>query len=184
MSREQRDWAVEFCEEHFLFMDHSRQGPSTIEGILDVASKAVMRQGSRVLVIDPYNFIEMPSHEKETDAISRMLTTVQTWARVSDAHVFFIAHPTKISPDRRSEKKVVVTGHDIAGSAAWFAKADIGLSVWRHPQDLEPPEAIVWKCRWSWLGRHGSCQLGFDRVTGRWTDYLPEKADPTYWDGI
>jgi len=184
MSREQRDWAVEFCEEHFLFMDHSRQGPSTIEGILDVASKAVMRQGSRVLVIDPYNFIEMPSNEKETDAISRMLTTVQKWARASDAHVFFIAHPTKISPDRRSEKKVVVTGHDIAGSAAWFAKADIGLSVWRHPQDLEPPEAIVWKCRWSWLGRHGSCQLGFDKVTGRWTDYLPERSDPDYWDGI
>jgi len=185
MSREQRDWAVEFCEEHFLFMDHSRQGPSTIEGILEVASKAVMRQGSRVLVIDPYNFIEMPPHEKETDAISKMMTTVQKWARASDAHVFFIAHPTKMSPDARaSEKKVIVTGHDISGSAAWFAKADMGLTIWRHPQDEQPPEAHIWKCRWSWLGRHGSCQLGFDRVTGRWTDYLPERGDPDYWDGI
>jgi twinkle protein len=103
MSTEQRDWAVEFCEEHFLFMDHSRQGPSTIEGILEVASKAVMRQGSRVLVIDPYNFIEMPPHDKETDAISKMMTTVQKWARASEAHVFFIAHPTKMSPVARAK---------------------------------------------------------------------------------
>jgi len=183
MSTEERDWAVEFCEEHFLFMDHSRQGPSTIQGILDVASKAVMRQGSRVLVIDPYNFVEMPPHDRETDAISKMLTTVQKWARASEAHVFYIAHPTKMSPDTRaSEKKVIVTGHDISGSAAWFAKCDMGLTVWRHPQDEQPPEAHVWKCRWSWLGRHGSCQLGFDKVTGRWTDYLPERADPEYWN--
>ena len=165
-------------------MDHTRDGPTTIDGILKVASASVMQMGCRILVIDPYNFIELPPSDRETDAISKMLTKVQKWAKAHDTHVFFIAHPTKIAPDRRSEKKVVVTGHDIAGSAAWFAKADIGLSVWRHPQDLEPPEAIVWKCRWSWLGRHGSCQLGFDRVTGRWTDYLPEKADPDYWDGI
>jgi twinkle protein len=183
MSREERDWAVEFCEQHFLFMDHSKAAPSTIDGILEVASKAVLRQGSRVLVIDPYNFITKSIHEKETDFVSSSLTQVQSWARRSDAHVFFIAHPTKISPDRREAgKKTIVTGHDIAGSAAWFAKADIGLTVWRHPEDEQPPEAIIWKCRWSHLGRHGSTQLDFDRVTGRWSDYTPEKGDPMYWE--
>ena len=183
MSREERDWAVEFCEQHFLFMDHSKAAPSTIDGILDVASKAVLRQGSRLLVIDPYNFITKSSAEKETDFVSSALTRVQSWARRSDAHVFFIAHPTKISPDRREAgKKTIVTGHDIAGSAAWFAKADLGLTVWRHPEDEQPPEAIIWKCRWSHLGKHGSTQLDFDRATGRWSDYTPERDDPAYWD--
>ena len=176
MSREERDWAVEFCEQHFLFMDHSKAAPSTIGGILDVASKAVLRQGSRLLVIDPYNFITKSATERETDFVSSALTEVQSWARRSDAHVFFIAHPTKISPDRRGSK-VVVNGHDIAGSAAWFAKADIGITLWRDPHDMNPPELHIWKVRWSWIGKHGVCPLKFDRSVGCWSDLTPSSDD-------
>ena len=182
MSREERDYAFEWIKDHFLFMDHAKKGPSTIDGILDVASSAVMRMGVRILVIDPYNFIELPSYERETDAISRMLTTIQKWLKAHDCHCFFVAHPTKLAPDRRSDKKVVVTGHDIAGSASWFAKADIGLTAWRHPSDIEPPEAHVWKVRWSWIGAHGSCPLKFNRATGKWSDYMREVQDDGRWD--
>ncbi len=180
MTTEERDYASNWLNEHFLFMDYRRDGPSEISKILEIASSAVMRMGCRVLVIDPYNYLDVGSNMRETDAISQMLTQVQLWAKEHDAHVFFIAHPTKISPDRRSERKVIVTGHDIAGSAAWFAKADIGLSAWRHPRDEEPPEAHVWKVRWSWLGRNGSCPLTFDKPTGRWGDYSYE--DDYDWD--
>ena len=99
--------------------------------------------------------------------------------------MFFIAHPTKMAPDRRSDKKVVCTGHDIAGSAAWFAKADIGLTCWRHPTDKTPPEAHVWKVRWSWIGRHGTCPLSYDTATGRWSDRIPVGDDYDWeflWD--
>lgn len=182
MSKGDRDWAYDWIKEHFLFMDHTLDGPTTIDGILKIASSAVMRMGCRVLVIDPYNFIELPPSERETDAISKMLTTLQKWAKSHDCHVFFIAHPTKLAPDRRSEKKVVVTGHDIAGSAAWFAKADLGITAWRHPRDEEPPECHVWKVRWGWIGTNGVCQLRFDRATGRWTDHVRQIEDASYWD--
>jgi twinkle protein len=182
MSRGERDWAYDWCKENFLFMDHTRQGPTDIDGILEVASKAVMRLGCRVLVIDPYNHLTLPPHDKETDAISKMMTSVQRWCRAHDAHCFFICHPTKLPPDRRSAKKVIVTGHDIAGSAAWFAKADIGITAWRHSHDREPPECHVWKVRWNFIGRQGSCQLNFDRPTGRWTDHIREVVDESCWD--
>jgi len=175
MAHEAKDYAYEWIDEHFLFMDHTLDGPTTIDGILDTASAAVMQIGCRLLVIDPYNFIELPPSDRETDSISKMLTKIQKWAKSHDVHVFFIAHPTKLSPDRRSDKKVVITGHDIAGSAAWFAKADIGMSAWRHQRDEEPPEAHVWKVRWSWLGKNGSTPLSFDKATGRWTDYNYEE---------
>jgi hypothetical protein len=68
---------------------------------------------------------------------------------------------------------VIVSGHDIAGSAAWFAKADIGITIWRDPHDVEPPEAHIWKVRWSWIGRHGVCPLKFDRSAGFWSDFAP-----------
>ena len=183
MKTEAKDYAYEWIDQHFMFMDHTRDGPTTIDGILKVASASVMQMGCRVLVIDPYNFIELPSSDRETDAISKMLTKVQKWAKSHDAHVFFIAHPTKISPDRRDgDKKVLVTGHDIAGSAAWFAKADLGISVWRHPQDLEPSEFHGWKVRWGWIGTNGYCRLDFDRATGRWSDHVREPVDDAQWD--
>ena len=182
MSREKRDYALEWCKDNFLFMDHSLDGPCDIDGILDVAAKAVWRMGSRVLVIDPYNFIELPSHERETDAITKMLTQVQKFCKKTMIHCFFVAHPAKMSPDRRSDAKVVCTGHDISGSASWFSKADVGLTAWRHPRDEEPPEAHVWKVRWSWIGRNGSCPLDFNRATGRWSDIEQEVQDPAQWD--
>ena len=182
MECSKKDYAYEYIDDHFLFMDHSLDGPTTIDGILDTASAAVMQLGCRILVIDPYNFIELPKSDRETDAISKMLTQIQKWAKSHDVHVFFIAHPTKVSPDRRSEKKVLVTGHDIAGSAAWFAKADLGITAWRHPQDLEPPECHVWKVRWGWIGKNGHCKLNFDKATGRWTDFITEEVDDGRWD--
>jgi len=176
-----KDYAFDWVNEHFMFMDHSLDGPSTIDGILDTASAAVMQMGCRILVIDPYNFIDLPPAERETDSISRMLTKVQKWSKAHDCHTFFICHPTKIAPDRRSQSKVVITGHDIAGSAAWFAKCDIGLTCWRHPTDAENPEVHIWKVRWGWIGKHGSCQLNFDRPTGRWSDFIMEEEDADYW---
>jgi len=182
MAHEAKDYAYEWIDEHFLFLDHTLDGPTTIDGILDTASAAVMQIGCRLLVIDPYNFIELPPSDRETDSISKMLTKIQKWAKSHDVHVFFIAHPTKLSPDRRSDKKVVITGHDIAGSAAWFAKADLGITAWRHQRDEEPPECHVWKVRWGWIGTNGYCQLDFDRATGRWTDHIREEVDDARWD--
>ena len=177
MSTEERDFAAEWIRENFMFMDSRRDSPNDIDGILSVASSAVMRMGCRILVIDPYNHIKLKSGPRETDAISDMLTSVQQFARDHDCHVFFVAHPTKIAPDRRADKKVVVTGHDIAGSAAWFAKADMGITAWRHQRDEEPPECHVWKVRWSWLGKNGVCPLHFDAITGRWHDFSPAFDD-------
>jgi len=181
MSTEERDFAAEWIKENFMFMDSRRDGPNDIDGILSVASAAVMRMGCRVLVIDPYNHIKLAHGYRETDAISDMLTKVQQFARDHECHVFFIAHPTKLPPDRRGDKKVVVTGHDIAGSAAWFAKADIGITAWRHQRDEEPPECHIWKIRWSWIGKHGVCPLHFDAITGRWRDFSPAYDDYD-WD--
>jgi len=181
MSPEERDHAQRWLNEHFLFMDYRRDGPTTIDGILDIASAAVMRMGCRILVIDPYNHLTLSNNLKETDEISGLLTQVQQWAKGHDAHVFFVAHPTKVSPDRRMGRKTVVTGHDIAGSAAWFAKADIGMTLWRDPHDIDPPEAHIWKVRWSWIGKHGVCPLKFDRSVGCWSDFTPS-LDGEDWD--
>ena len=45
MSTEERDFAAEWIKENFMFMDSRRDGPNDIDGILSVASAAVMRMG-------------------------------------------------------------------------------------------------------------------------------------------
>lgn len=177
MSQDEAYMAEEWINEHFMFMDSSKGGPTDIDGILDAASAAVMRMGCRVLVIDPYNYIETSRDRSETDSISYMLTKIRMWAKRHDAHVFFVAHPTKVS----ERGKYICTGLDVSGSAAWFAKTDIGLTAWRHFRDAEPPEAHVWKIRWGWMGKLGSCKLTHDPQVGTWrdADYVPDDFD---WD--
>ena len=55
------------------------------------------------------------------------------------------------------------------------------MTCWRHPTDAENPEVHIWKVRWGWIGKHGSCQLNFDRPTGRWSDFVMEEEDADYW---
>jgi|TARA_R110000824_G_scaffold103096_1_gene245103 twinkle protein len=180
MNLDELDSAKKWIDEHFLFMDYRRNSPSKIDGILDVASSAVMQMGCRILVIDPYNYIELSKNGKETDEISGLLTSVQQWAKSHDAHVFFIAHPTKVGGDGRGQK-IVPTGNDVSGSAAWYAKADLGWTLWRDQHDIDPPEVHIWKVRWSWIGNHGVCPLKFDRTVGVWSDYNPSE-DSEDWD--
>ena len=180
MSQEEMEFSKEVMRENFVFMDNRSGGASDIDSILRKASECVLRYGSRILVIDPYNYIDMGGG-RETDAISQMLTKVQQWAKNHDAHVFFVAHPAKLSNERKSGQKVVVTGLDISGSHTWFSKADIGLTVWRHPKDEEPPEAHVWKARWNWVGKNGSCPLHYDKFSGRWHNFGPA-FDDYDWD--
>jgi len=181
MTQEEVEYSKQVMKDNFVFMNNRSGGATDIDSILTKASECVMRYGSRILVIDPYNYIDMSKGGRETDAISQMLTKVQQFAKNHDSHVFFIAHPAKLSNERRSGKKIVVTGLDISGSHTWFSKADIGLTVWRHPNDEEPPEAHVWKVRWSWIGGHGACPLHYDKVSGRWHTFGPA-FDDYDWD--
>jgi len=178
MSPEERDRAKGWINDNFVFMDYMAGAPADIQGILDFARAAVMRMGIRILVIDPYNFIEIDYKDRlETDAINEMLTKVQQFAKSSGVHVFFIAHPAK--PADRSQK--VVTGLDVAKSMAWFAKADIGLTVVRTD---DGPEAHVWKARWQWLGKNGMAHLSFDLPSSRWSDRnaAPQSQEPDNFD--
>ena len=77
-------------------------------------------------------------------------------------------------------KVPVPKGYDISGSAAWFAKADVGLSVHRPEPETSGSEIHIWKCRFSWVGKQGHTELFFDRTTSTYhTGYHDEMLSPT-----
>lgn len=161
MTPEEKAKAMEFLNEHFVFLD-SQNTDNTIESILDRAQSAVQRLGIRGLVIDPYNFINLERDGTETDAISKMLTKVQAFAKSAGIHVWFVAHPAKML--RQGDDMPVPDGMSVAGSMAWWAKADCGITV--HRQEGVNVLIKVWKCRWRWVGKVGETTLQYDKVTG------------------
>lgn len=168
MTQEEMEWALSWINDHFLFMDYRKGSPADITGILSAASQAVMRMGSRVLVIDPYNFVDRPNSMTETEWVSVMLTEVSRWCKSHDCHVFFVAHPAKTGERGQNAKKYICTGVDISGSANWFNKTDIGLTLHRDENDNN--SLHVWKVRYSWIGQPGASPLDYEPANSRWSD--------------
>lgn len=167
-----------WVNEHFAFIDQQDGQSATIDSILEKAKAAVQRIGARILVIDPYNYIDRETLEdSETNFISDMLTKVRNFAQAHDVFVAFVAHPAKLL--RIGKEYPVPKGYDISGSAAWFSKADIGLTVHRPDPKKPRTEIHVWKVRWKWFGKQGQTELEYDVATGVYREVFD---DP--WSGV
>jgi len=168
MSETDKEIAFKFVKEHFLFIDTNGEEPSTLDSILERARIAVKRMGVRGLVIDPYNYIELPrSDGTETNAISDMLTRVQKFCKAHDVHTWFVAHPSKIT--RQGTEQPRPDGMSIAGSMAWWAKTDCGITVHRKDHHVE---IAVWKCRYRWVGQQGETTMIYNKTAGTYSENL------------
>ena len=168
MSHDEMNEAKSWVNDHFAFLDSKDGESATIDSIIERTKQAVMRLGCRGLVIDPYNYIAQSSSENEHQAISEMLTRMVQFARSCDLHIWFIAHPAKMRAND-SGQMPIPNGNHISGSAAWFAKADCGLTVHRTGEHIE---VHSWKCRFKWIGTVGHAKLNYDPVNGRYRDYV------------
>lgn len=162
MGEEDLEDAAGWLDEHFFFLDPSSS--HTIESILQRTAILVEHEGVNGLVIDPFNYTDVAL---ETDAINTMLTRLHAFAKQHHIHIWIVAHPQKMY---RGEGGKLPTpgGMDISGSAAWFAKADFGITVSRD--DNGDTFVVVWKVRFKWLGETGSAHLRYDPICGRYSD--------------
>lgn len=164
------DAALMWVNSHFCFIRFDDGSPCRIEDIIERGRIAVLRYGIRNLVIDPYNYIQRDTTVTETQYISDALTACRQFASASGCNVWFVAHPQKLQRDGGAYP--MPGGYDISGSAAWFAKADVGLTVGRGTQ---PGFSVVacWKQRDKGLGKVGTIALKYDPVTGIFSDGEP-----------
>jgi twinkle protein len=168
MTEEDLADAVEFINDHFVFLESKDGGMSTIESVIDRTKQAVMRLGVRGLVIDPYNYIEQTGAE-EHSGISYMLSKITSFAKAHGIHVWFVAHPQKMYP-KEDGTYAVPKGMNISGSAAWFAKADLGITVHRAEDCVE---IHCWKSRFKWVGQQGMACLTYNLSNGRYEGFNP-----------
>jgi twinkle protein len=171
MSEADLQRAMGWIADHFFLIRFDDEAP-TIEAILEKARAPVMRHGIRGLVIDPYNEIEhrRPANMTETEYVSQLLGKVKRFAQSHGVHVWFVAHPAKLQRENGGSRPVP-TLYDIAGSANWVNKADLGIVVHRDPdKDSTRTEIHIRKVRFKSVGKIGAVALRWDRGTGRYTD--------------
>lgn len=107
--------------------------------------------------------------------------SIQTDRNLAEVHytgkVYCVTVSTGAYVTRRNGK-VAYQGN----SAAWFAKADHGLTIHRpDPIKSVMSEVHSWKSRFSWLGKQGVASLYFSAPT---SSYFEPDDDPTALSGV
>jgi twinkle protein len=165
MSEEELRQGLDWVERKFVFLD---EADTDIDSIIDRVHAAVLRNGVKAFVLDPWNFVSSTAADDgSVGAINRTLVRLKTLASDHGIAVFVVAHPVK-QHQNNDGRMPVVGGYSISGSAAFFGVADVGLTVSR----AEGGNALIsnWKSRFPWNGRVGHAVLGFDQDSARFSE--------------
>ena len=167
-SKDEVKKAMKRIDKNFFFAQ-LKDEQMNIESILNVMQTVISDHGVKGIVLDPWNELEhrRPTEKTETEFVSESLGQIRRFARFFNVHVWIVAHPTKLKSE--GKKYPVPKLYDIAGSAAFYNKADNGITVHR-PNRFEPKVDIyVQKIRFKEVGRLGRVRLDFAIDTGTYT---------------
>ena len=132
MSEEVARSSMNVLNDHIKFIG-TQESSVTIESIMEQAKILNYRYGLNGLIIDPWNTIEhkFGDGENETNYVSRVLSQLNTFAKVNELHIWVVAHPRKMENDA-NRRVIVPSPYDISGSANWFNKCDNSVTIHRH----------------------------------------------------
>lgn len=131
-----------------------------IETFLETARVAVVRDGAKIIIIDPWNELEHKrrSDETETDYTGRAIRLIKKFARQYNVAFWVIAHPTKPQKGVNAAPSL----YDISGSAHWANKPDYGLVYHRKDKTKNEGQLIVSKVRMGYPGRCDAVTVFFN----------------------
>lgn len=162
-----------WIDEHYLWLEHPTRQPP-LEWLLDRAETAAVRHKAKIIQIDPWNRLESARdyREREDEYIGRCLKAMYGFAHDMNVHFQIIAHPAKLSGERRGRDEPGL--EDIHGAKGWDSIPDQGIVVHR-PAKFDPlrdVEAVVThaKARFPALGRTCKLPMVFDLTAGRFVD--------------
>lgn len=147
----------------------------TLEQYLELCRIAVIRDGAKIIVLDPWNELEHKRQrdETETDYIGRAIRSIKRFAKRYNVAFWVVAHPAK--PMKLKDGTVPVPSlYDISGSANWSNKADYGLIYHRPDKSINEGTLAIVKVRMGFPGECGALQVMRDERTTRITELAHE----------
>lgn len=166
--------ADDWINRRFVFIDIDPTGTGESDEAFDLnwlierATDAVLRDGIRILVIDPWNEIEHAREKGETgsDYVARGIRALKRFARLYSVVVIVVAHPTKEVGKGGATR--LANLYDVEGSAAWVNKADHGIVVERDSDKTNKTNIHIQKVRFEETGRKGTYEMTYNTETGRY----------------
>lgn len=145
-----------------------------LEDILNKVRQAVLKHGIQWFVLDPWNKLE--HQDDSTNYVSRCLDLISNFNKSNGTHCFVVAHPTKMKHNPTTGKFEVPGLYDISGSANFYNKADIGLSMYKEEEGKNT--LVIQKVKFKFWGSVGQLPLNWNSVNGRYDEY---GLDLTNW---
>jgi twinkle protein len=160
-----RGTADELLAKRLSVIAHTARDEDTeldLDYIIELAKVAVLRDGVRLLVLDPWNEIEHKRgpDETETEYTSRAIRSLKRFALNYECAVWLVAHPRKPHSDGNPKPPSL---YDLAGSAHFANKADYGLIVHRDDMGGTEIDVRVVKVRMGLPGKPGRARLNWDQ---------------------
>lgn len=179
ISKTERMEALNFINEHFFFI-YPDDDDFTLENILKKAETLVVRKGISGLVMDPWNKLEhnQPAGTTETNYISKCIDQVIRFDQRHGIHTIIVAHPTKVKKGK-NDLFEVPNLYDIAGSANWFNKPDVGITFYRN-YATKRNEIHVQKIKYQHLGTQGMAEVCYNVNNSRFNSTSAD-FDNTNW---
>lgn len=164
--------ALDFYQKHYTFITNATMDDDlelTLEKLIELAEIAIIRDGCKVIMLDPWNEIEhaRESRETETDYTNRAIRKLKRLAKVHKVLVIIVAHPKM--PEQGKLK--CPTMYSISGSAHWFNKADYGIILWRENPSGDQSEVRIAKIkRHGAMGKPGKIQVRLNSGTANFEE--------------
>ena len=145
-----------------------------LEQVLEKIRQAVLKYGINWFVLDPWNKLE--HQDDSTQYVSRCLDIIGNFNKKNGTHSFIVAHPTKMRFNHETGKYDIPGLYDISGSANFYNKSDIGMSMYKEEEGRN--SLYVQKVKFKFWGQVGMVGYNWDKVNGRYTEL---GSDPTNW---
>jgi twinkle protein len=163
LTTEKRAFADDLIEQRLTIIAQQSiddESDLDLEGVLELAKIAVLRDGVKVVILDPWNQIEHKrrQNESETEYVGRAIRMMKRFAKNYAVALVIVAHPAKPSFE---EAKHPPSLYSIAGSAHWYNAADYGIVIHRNRESTITHVANV-KVRMGNPGTEGVRDLAWD----------------------
>lgn len=183
MTEQEKKMGMSFLEGKIWWIKPKKD--FTLKSILDTVLELKMRYGINAFTIDAWNKLEHKFGKiSETQYVSEQLDLLGNFCEMNNIHCFLVAHPTKTEKDKSSVMNYVVPNlYSIAGSAAFFSKADVGMCIWRD-YITNKTKVFVQKVRFSHWGELGNTEWEYDKESGRFNICVGGLTVPDYSNWI
>lgn len=153
--------ADKWIEEWFSFFVPGEDDEANLLWMLERMRAAVTRNGVKCIVIDPWNELDHdpPPDMTRTEYTGWCIRRLKKFAMSNLVHLIVVAHPSKIQRDRDGNIPIP-TLYDIADSAHWANKPEVGVVV--HRKSAEETIIKIAKSRYhDTIGSPGEVSVRF-----------------------